>query len=157
LAQMSPFTLSASSVTKCRQDTFSAFRRPPFNVPPTKPPTSLISSRCFFGIAWYSAKVSFVRFGLLSRFTSSDQFTCMFFQLVAFRVLVTSMFTLSSYVIWFVAFCSISASILSIVVCHKSLRRKRQVFAPLKQLTHDLLHFPNIASLHFCTHFVMDV
>src|SRR5690606_34734717 len=48
-------------------------RRPPFSSPPTKPPTSLISSFCDFGIALYSANVSCVRWKERRRSSSCDQ------------------------------------------------------------------------------------
>src|SRR5690606_35399585 len=73
-----------------RHLTASAFLRPPCSAPPTNPPISFISSFCCFGMARYSAKVSWVRCGLRifsrNRLHSIDSFR----QAVSFRLRPTA-------------------------------------------------------------------
>ena len=88
---------SASSVITERHCTFSATRLPSFNAPPTKPPTSLISSCFDLANDLYSATVSPVLLVFDNLKRSVDHDNCLFFHFFDFLLLATAIDTSPSY------------------------------------------------------------
>ena len=77
----------------------SALRRPPFRVPPTKPPTSFISSLRGLLSALYSARVSCVLVTAWSLCAKVLHITSSFFQLTDLRELPVAIVIGPSYLI----------------------------------------------------------